>query len=411
MSIHAVGVVGLVVVFVIGTLRPINLGALALVMTFLVGTIWVGETPREMLTGFPVDLFVLLAGVTYLFAVAASNGTIDRIVEGACRLFRDRRAMIPWIVFVVASLPAMAGAIGSAGVAMLAPLALQLARRYDIDRRMIGLMVVHGAAAGNFSPLNVLGVIVSQAVAQGGLEMSVSALFFSNLAYNVALAVVIFIVFGGLRLRRSDAAGASQTSAPSVLNVAHTFTVVALAGVAIAALGFGLNIGFLAFAAGVAIQLIFPASASGAEKRIAWGVVLLVCGVVTYVAALQRYGTVQAVGNGLAGIGTPAVTALLICAVAAITSAFASSAGILGATIPLAMPFMTRGEVDTTGFVIALALSATIVDATPFSTVGALVVANADEDERAKVYKGLLIWGAVMVITAPLVTWLVFVGP
>ena len=32
--------------------------------------------------------------------------------------------------------------------------------RYAIDRRMIGLMVVHGAAAGNFSPLNVLGAIV-----------------------------------------------------------------------------------------------------------------------------------------------------------------------------------------------------------------------------------------------------------
>ena len=191
MSIHAVGVIGLVVVFVIGTLRPINLGALALVMTFLVGTIWVGEAPRAMLTGFPVDLFVLLAGVTYLFAVAANNGTIDRIVEGACRLFRDRRVLIPWIVFVVASLPAMAGAIGSAGVAMLAPLSLQLARRYDIDRRMIGLMVVHGAAAGNFSPLNVLGVIVSQAVAKGGLEMSASALFWASLRASSAASSVL----------------------------------------------------------------------------------------------------------------------------------------------------------------------------------------------------------------------------
>lgn len=39
MSIHAVGVAGLLLVFVIGTLRPVNLGALALVMTYLVGTI------------------------------------------------------------------------------------------------------------------------------------------------------------------------------------------------------------------------------------------------------------------------------------------------------------------------------------------------------------------------------------
>ena len=421
MTIHTVGIIGLVIVFLIGTLRPINLGALALVMTFIVGTIWAGEAPAQMFTGFPVDLFVLLAGVTYLFAVAANNGTVDWIVESACRLFRHRRAWIPWVVFLVASLPAMAGAIGSAGVAMLAPLSLRLARRYEIDRRMVGLMVVHGAAAGNFSPLNVLGVIVSQAVERGGLQMSPMALFVGNLVYNIVLAAVIFVVFGGLRLRDAGGApsvpsadaqratdGALQTSAPDVQRIARVCTILALAGVAIAALGFGLNIGFLAFAAAVVIQLMFPASASGAEKRVAWGVVLLVCGVVTYVAALQRFGTVQAVGDALAHVGTPHVTALLICAVGAVTSAFASSAGILGATIPLAMPFMTRGEVDTTGFVVALAISVTVVDATPFSTVGALVVANADEDERSKVYKGLLIWGAIMVLTAPIVTWLVF---
>ena len=91
-------------------------------MTFLVGTIFMGETPRDMYSGFPVDLFVLLAGVTYLFAIADSNGTVERIVEGAALLVSDRRALIPWIVFVVAAMPALAGALGSAGVALLAPL-------------------------------------------------------------------------------------------------------------------------------------------------------------------------------------------------------------------------------------------------------------------------------------------------
>jgi Na+/H+ antiporter NhaC len=188
MSIHVIGILGLVLVFVIGTTRPINLGALALVATFLVGAIFVGESPSEMYGGFPVDLLVLLAGITYLFGIASNNGTVEWIVEGSTRLAGDRRALIPWVVFVVASLPAMAGALGSAGVALLAPLALRIARRYDIDRRMIGLMVVHGAAAGNFSPLNVLGAIVQQAVASNGLAFSASSLFFGNVAYNVALA-------------------------------------------------------------------------------------------------------------------------------------------------------------------------------------------------------------------------------
>jgi di/tricarboxylate transporter len=419
LSIHAIGILGLVLIFVIGTIRPINLGTLALVMTFLVGTFRVGEGPREMFSGFPVDLFVLLAGVTYLFAVASQNGTVERIVEAATALVRGRRALVPWIVFVVASLPAMAGALGSAGVAMLAPLSLGLAKRHGIDRRMIGLLVIHGAGAGNFSPLNPLGAIVSGAVARGGLTMSSWTLFVGNLVYNLALAVVIFFVFGGRGLLgRSDGGGAFRPGVDGgadarphgeSLRLDQIATLVALVAVAVAALAFGLNIGFLAFAAAAAIQLVFPSSGAEADKRIAWGVVLLVCGIVTYVAALQRYGTVQAVGDGIAAMSTPLVTALLICAVGAVTSAFASSAGILGAMIPLAVPFMARGEIETTGFVVALALSATVVDAAPFSTVGALVVASGDDDERARIYRGLLLWGAAMVLTAPILTWLIFV--
>ena len=409
MSIHTIGILGLVAVFVFGTIRPVNLGALALVATYLVGTFVAGEAPRDMFTGFPVDLFVLLAGVTYLFAVASTNGTIERIIDAAAGLVRSRRALIPWMVFVVASLPAMTGALGSAGVAMFAPIALGLASRYDIDRRMIGLMVIYGAGAGNFSPLNPLGVIVMQTVTRAGLTMSPMALFIANVAYNAALAVVIYFVFGGRRLHASAGRVEVQTAPPGAMRADQVCTVIALLAVAAGALMFGLNVGFLAFAAAVTLQLVFPKSGAQADRKIAWSVVLLVCGVVTYVAALQRYGTVQAIGDGLAGASTPMVTALLIAAVGAVSSAFASSAGILGAMIPLAVPFMAQGQVETTGFVIALALSATVVDAAPFSTVGALIVANAREDERAHVYRGLLLWGLAMVLTAPLITWLLFV--
>jgi di/tricarboxylate transporter len=421
-SLHVIGVIGLVVVFVIGTLRPVSLGALALVMTFLVGTFAVGEAPKEMYSGFPVDLLVLLVGVTYLFGIATKNGTVERIIEGAARLTGNRRSVIPWAVFVVASLPGMAGALGSAGVALLAPLSLRLAERYDIDRRMIGLMVVHGAAAGNFSPLNVLTAIVTRAVAAAGLEMSVATLFIGNLAYNVVLAVIIFVMFGGLRLGRALALE-DQRELHTAANVARpgsqgrddswtlaqVSTLVALAAVAVAAFVFGFAIGFVALAAAVTLHLVFPSSSDGAEKNIAWGVVLLVCGIVTYVAALQRYGTVDAVGASIAGLGSPLLVGLLICAVAAITSAFASSAGILGAMVPLATPVIIQGDLGATGLIVALAISATVVDSTPFSTVGALVVANAADDERVAIYRGLLKWGAVMVLTAPVITWLVFV--
>jgi Na+/H+ antiporter NhaD/arsenite permease-like protein len=389
---------------------------LAIAMTFVVGT-FAGEAPRDMYAGFPVDLFVLLTGVTYLFGIAVQNGTVAWIVDKSVSAVGSRRSLMPWVVFIMAALPAMAGALGSTGVALLAPLAMRLGERCEIDRRMIGLMVVHGAAAGNFSPLNVLGAMVHQAVTSRGLAMSFTTLFFANLLFNVALgAVIVWLFRGKAASERSESNGLapSERSEPRGLSesrAARVSTVLALLAVAVVSLGFGLSIGFVAFCAAAILHLAFPTSSSGAERHIAWGVVLLVCGVVMYVAALQRYGTVTAIGEAITAMGRPLFAALLLCAIGAVTSAFASSAGILGAMLPLAAPFMMQGLVDTTGFVIALALSATLVDATPFSTVGALAVANAGEHERRHVYRGMLAWGAAMVIIAPLLTWLLFVVP
>ncbi len=415
MSIHFVGVAGLILIFLVGTLRPINLGALALAMTFIVGSVFADESLAMLYSGFPADLLVLLVGVTYLFGVAAANGTIERIVDATTGLIGDRRSLVPWIVFVIAALPTTAGALGSAGVALFAPIALRFAQRYGIDSRMIGLMVLHGAACGNFSPLNVLGAIVYQGAERAGVDLPVATLFLGNIGYNVLLGIVIYVVFGGMRLARGaplpfeSVQDAARTVPLAGIRVDQAVTLLALIAVAVAALVFDLSIGFLAVIAAVALHLTFPRSSAGSESRIAWGVVLLICGIVTYVAALQRFGTVDAIGAGIAGLGSPLLSALLICAVGALSSAFASSAGILGAMMLLAAPFLAQGGHAAAGLVVALAISATVVDSCPFSTAGALVVANAETAERERVYRGLLLWGGAMVITAPLLTWLFFV--
>lgn len=457
MSIHVIGVVSLVLVFIIGTLRPVNIGALALIATFLVGTLVANETVDEVLSGFPPDLFVLLVGVTYLFGLASVNGTLEWLIDRAMGLLGDRRALVPWLIFFFSAVPTMAGALGPAGVAMLAPLCLRLGERYGVDRRMVALMVMHGSCLGNFSPLNGLTIIVEKVADSNGLEVSGSQLFFGNAAYNLALAVIIYLVFGGrtlLRERREQQAaggdapkgGTARTAGPGPvagesstaggtlsggasgqaatttrdpliapewvpLRLDQTVTLVAIVAVAIGALGFDLEIGFLALVAAGLLHLLFPSRFQGADKRIVWSVVLLICGVVTFVGALQRYGTVDAVGNSIADLGAPLLTAFLLCLVGAFTSAFASSAGLLGVLIPLAVPLLVRGDVGVSATITALAISATVVDSTPFSSVGALTLANAPEESRPGLFRVMLAWGMVMAVTAPVLTWLIFILP
>jgi hypothetical protein len=57
----------------------------------------------------------------------------------------------------------------------------------------------------------------------------------------------------------------------------------------------------------------------------------------------------------------------------------------------------------------ALAIAATVVDVSPFSTNGALVLANAQTDDRDRFFRQLMSYGGVIVAVAPLVVWLALV--
>ena len=170
-------------------------------------------TPAEIFSGFPGDLFVTLVGITYLFAIAQKNGTIDLLVAGAVRLVRGRVAAIPWIMFLVAAVLTALGALGPAAVAILAPIALRFAAQHRISPLMMGLMVIHGAQAGAFSPTSVYGGIVNGVVAKAGLASDPAALFLSSLGFNFAIAVVAFLFLGGREALRRSAEPALENSA------------------------------------------------------------------------------------------------------------------------------------------------------------------------------------------------------
>ena len=168
----------------------------------------------------------------------------------------------------------------------------------------------------------------------------------------------------------------------------------------------------MAITVGVILSVVAPRGAKGAVGQIAWPTVLLICGIVTYVGLMQDQDVPGWLGDNVAQMGLPLIAALLICYIGAVVSAFASTTGILGALIPLAVPFLQGDNaIGAIGLITALAMSSSIVDSSPFSTSGALIVANATESERDRTFKTLMVWGFSMVAIIPLVTWLVLVVP
>jgi len=167
--------------------------------------------------------------------------------------------------------------------------------------------------------------------------------------------------------------------------------------------GLDTDIGVLCFAFGAVLTLIDPASGTTAVSRIDWSTVLLVGGVVTFVGVLQKLGAVDLLGEAARNVGVPIVTALVICLIGALVSAFASTTGILAALLPLAIPRVASGDVAGWALISALAVCSSIVDVSPFSTVGATLIATAAEDDRPRMTSLLMRWGMSMVVIGPIV--------
>jgi di/tricarboxylate transporter len=476
MSSHLISIYVLIAMFVIATIWPINMGIIAFVGAFLVGTLVAGMQAKGIMAGFPADLFLTLVGITYLFALAQNNGTIDWLVRLAVRAVGGRIAAIPWIMFGITAILTSVGAVSPAAVAIVAPIALGFGVKYGINPLMMGLMVVHGAQGGGFSPISIYGGITNKIVQKADLPLSETTTALASLGVNFTVALLLFFALGGARLMRQSrpllapsagvmpfqpfgsppavpaqgaqifdeaegeaateerlaiarspdsviagqdgttlrssgsAPGAQADETPPPANAHQIITVAALIVLAVLTLYYKLDVGFVAISLGLVLALLAPNVQKRATSQVSWPEILLIVGVSTYVGVMQKMGTIDFVGNSVAGLTSPLMAALLLCFVGAVVSAFASSTAVLGSLIPLAVPFLQQGTgVDAIGFIAAMAVASTIVDVSPFSTNGALVLANAQGVDRDAFFRQLMIYGAIVTVVAPVVVWLVFV--
>jgi Na+/H+ antiporter NhaD/arsenite permease-like protein len=395
-----------VAVFAIAALRKVHLGILMFPAACGAGVWLAGMTLRDIIGGFPVGIMVLLVGVTYLFGIAQANGTVDRLIEAVLARVGGNAVILPFVFF---TLTAGVSAMGSplAGLVM-APIGMPMARRYGMDPMLMALAIGSGFSAGAFAPTSLFGIVSYGTAHQAGIALNPFTLFAVAAAANLILLTAAYLIFGGfgLRGRHGSVVAAEPVRVP--LGKHQIATIACLAGLLVAVIAASLaglepDIGVLCFAFGAVLTLIDPVSGRTAVSRIDWSTVLLVGGIITFVGVLQRMGSVELLGEAARNAGTPVLAALAICMIGALVSAFASTTGILAALVPLALPLVASGNVSGWALISALAVCSSIVDVSPFSTVGAALVATAAEEDRPRLTSLLTRWGMSMVVIGPIV--------
>ncbi len=455
MSLSLIAFLVLVAAFAVGSFTKINAGLLATVAAFGVGTLLAGMSIKDVIGQFPAGLFFILVGATLLFAIVRINGTIDLLAYWAERLAGDRKILVPVLMFLLTAALASAGAFTPAAIAIVAPVGLALGARFGISTLAMGLVIVQGANAGAFSPVNPFGVLGNKMLDGAGASGDSFKLYAYCFIFNAILAVIAYALVQAIMKRRAAKAEARQADGGNALKndggadapsggsvsgpggagtavltapaqtivatgtktgpvkVAATpmriLTLVGIASLLVLTTVLGLDVGVASLVIAAVLIVLDSNVQKPAVESMPWSAIILVTGIVTYVGMLEKMGALKELEEGIAGLGNSSLAALIASYVVAIVSAFASTTGTLGVISPVVVPIAMDPLLTPVGVVTAIAISSSVVDVSPMSTSGALLMASAQPKDERMFFRALLLWAIAMIGVVPLLVWFVFV--
>lgn len=421
--------------------EEIHPGILSIGFAVVVGGVWAGLKGTDVLALFPTSLFMILVGVTYLFAMAQVNGTMSKFTAYAVRLCGNNVILVPVMIFVLTTFFTTIGPGNIAGTALMAPLAMAIATRINMSAFLMTLIVVGAANGAAFSPFAPTGIISNGIIAKFAPTVaSMASVNLQSLAWKIhwnseiAQGVVNiggFLLLGGLAwfaTQRSNSLNIDEIAPkpePFTNKQIYTLTAIVLLLLMIILPGIPsikaslapwiksitANVGTVGFMLAAVLLLLDVADPKEAMKTVPWGVIMMVCGVTVLIGVMEKAGGLKALVNIIANISTPTTVNGWLGFICGLLSAYSSSSGVI---MPMFLPMVPGlitelGGGDPVAMISSINIGAHLVDTSPLSTLGALCIACAGEHEnKAKLFRNLLIWGIAMSVVGGIACLLFF---
>jgi len=396
-------------VMVLSLFSRINVGIVAVVAAWGVGSGLAGLSADAVCGAFPARLFLTLLGVTLLFGAAERNGTLEAVTQRIVAGCRGVPAVMPIAFFLLAAGLSAAGPGAIAATALVAPVALATAGSAGIPAALMALLVANGANAGSLSPLSAVGVIVATQFDKAGIAAGGWQIFLPNFAAHCLVAAAAYGLFGGGRLSWRRPPVPPAAAAP--LAARHVLTLAVLAAWITAVVG-GANLGLAACAAAAVLVLAGAAEDKATLLSVPWGVLVMVCGVSLLVEIGDRIQGVELFTRLLATVATPRTATGVMAFVTGLISTYSSTSGVVyPAFLPAVPGLVSRmGGGDPLAIALSINVGAALVDVSPLSTLGALcLAAAAPGTDRRLLFRVLLLWGFAMTIVSAILCW-TFIG-
>ena len=434
-----VSLAALVVVVIISCVNEeLNPGFLSIGFAIVVGGIWANLSGTAVMRLFPTNLFMILAGMTFLFAMAQNNGTMSKFTAYAVRLCGGNTRLIPLILFLLTTFLTTIGPGNIASVALMAPVAMALATRIGLSAFLMTLVVVGAANGAAFSPFAPTGIISNNIIAKLAPQLGLTDL--TGLAWKihwnseVAQSVINFagfMIFGGWAWlgRQKGSVVHIDEIAPkpepfttkqwlTLGSVAALILMVVLPGLPAvkpllpkAVINMFSNVGSVAFILATVLMLFQVADVKASIRAMPWVAIMMVCGVTVLIEVMDKAGGLKALVSMIASISGPVTVNAWLGLFTGVISAYSSSSGVV---VPMFLPLVPGlikeiGGGNPIALISSINVGAHLVDSSPLSTLGALCIAcSGEHEDKSKLFKNLLLWGLAMSVVGAFACLLFF---
>lgn len=428
--------------------EELNVGIVAIAFGVGIGAFFTDLSAVKIMQAWPLDLFMILTGVCFLFGIATTNGTMEKFTSNAIRLAGGNTALIPLIIFILITIITTIGPGNIATVTLMAPVAMAIAERIGMKAFLMTLLVVGAANGAAFSPIAPTGIISNFFLTKMAPQLDVMGQHLGNiesLGWKIHLNSEIaqlagnvagFFALGGWAwvVNQRSATLSIDAIAPkpepftkhqwmTIGCIGLLVLLVILPSLAITkdlfspvfmkAIGNGksANVGAIAFLLSAILLVANAGDSKAAVKSIPWSVIIMVGGMGILIDVMDKAGGLNALVSMISAISNPVSVNGVLALVTGIISAYSSSSGVV---MPMFLP-LVPGLIDQLGGGNAVSMISSInvgshmVDTSPLSLFGAVCIACAAESEdKGKLFRHLLAWGFSMSVVGAIICYVFF---
>lgn len=381
MNLGIISLIALLAAIIIGFVRNANVGILCMGFSMVLGLVF-GLDAKEILSGFSSSLFIQMVGITYLFAIINSNGTLELLAHKMVGMVGKKKALIPFVMYILGFLICAVGPGAIPSLAIIPVIAIPVAVSAGINPIMTAIIGDLGVMSGRMSPLTPEAAVVRELMEEQGLVGNTIPIMIGMTITALIVVVLVYIYYKGWKVEKREEE--TEEALPK-FNGKQWLSLAGLLILAVGVLFFSWNVGLTGFLVGSVLIVLGCGEEKKAIKGIPWNVILMVLGVGILMNVISISGGIDIMVAGLEKIMGHRTAAMIMAITAGFMSFFSSGLGVVFPTlIPTASGLASGLGVGAVELVTVIVIGGTVSGFTPISTTGALIMAGVAQQENAE---------------------------